>query len=116
MIDSITREGFLNARHCPICGKEFYPTAEWVYKTERHVFCSWKCLRVGKTKRLTKEPTRACLKVERLDLKGNVLNTFSSRNEAAAFIGKSVQWITKLCTGKAKQKDFIWRYKENELP
>lgn len=40
----------LNETKCPVCGKCFYPTAEWAYKlntwrlkTARYT-CSWSCL------------------------------------------------------------------------
>ena len=37
-------------RNCPVCGKEFYASAEWVYRRGYDSkglrwFCSWKCLR-----------------------------------------------------------------------
>lgn len=31
--------------NCPICGKEFDYTEEWVYKKGPLRFCSWTCLR-----------------------------------------------------------------------
>ena len=30
-------------RKCPSCGKEIYPTPDWVYKRNNKVYCSWKC-------------------------------------------------------------------------
>lgn len=36
-------------RKCPVCGKVFWASAEWVYKKGyshcMRVYCSWKCLR-----------------------------------------------------------------------
>jgi len=32
-------------RKCPVCGKEFYASAEWVYRKSLRWLCSWKCLR-----------------------------------------------------------------------
>lgn len=48
--------------NCDICGKEFFPTSEWVYKfytkdNIKKMFCSWKCFNIGisKYKRIRKE-------------------------------------------------------------
>ena len=37
---------------CPVCGKEFYATVDWVFKKDikkgKHIkkyICSWKCIR-----------------------------------------------------------------------
>lgn len=39
------------AQKCPICGRVFFPTGEWIYKTTRHgkqlIYCRWTCYREG---------------------------------------------------------------------
>lgn len=45
------RDNFLdgNQRRCPICGKEFWASREWVYKKgydhDMKYYCSWTCYR-----------------------------------------------------------------------
>ena len=40
-------ESYLSGQEhkCPVCGKTFYATSEWVYRKKGKVFCSWKCRR-----------------------------------------------------------------------
>lgn len=44
-------------RKCPVCGKLFWSSAEWVYKkgykNAQQIFCSWKCLRSEEKKSMT---------------------------------------------------------------
>lgn len=44
-------------RKCPICGKLFWSSAEWVYKighkNAQQIFCSWKCMRAEEKKNMT---------------------------------------------------------------
>ena len=36
-------------KHCPVCGKEFYASGEWVYRKgyahNLRIYCSWRCMR-----------------------------------------------------------------------
>jgi YHS domain-containing protein len=49
-------------RQCPVCGKTFIATAEWVYRrggaSMEHIFCSYKCLRKFDGSKPTKAETR----------------------------------------------------------
>jgi len=53
------RDDFLDSHHrtCPICGKEFWSTAQWVYRRgypdRMRWFCSWKCMRKDEKSRMT---------------------------------------------------------------
>ena len=44
-------------RKCPVCGKQFWSSAQWVYKIgykdAQQIFCSWKCMRIEEKKRMT---------------------------------------------------------------
>ena len=43
-------------RRCPICGREFWCTGEWVYKDANYPsrkYCSWKCLQKARASKLT---------------------------------------------------------------
>lgn len=31
------------SHNCKKCGKEIYPTPQWVYKRDGNYYCSWKC-------------------------------------------------------------------------
>ena len=30
---------------CPVCGKEFFPGPDWVYKNFEGIYCTWGCKR-----------------------------------------------------------------------
>ena len=51
------RDNFMeeHRRICPVCGKEFWSSAEWIYKhgngTTLKWFCSWKCARQDEKER-----------------------------------------------------------------
>ena len=53
------KDNFLNEhkRECPVCGKQFWSSAQWVYKTNyghsQQIYCSWKCMRSEEKKRMT---------------------------------------------------------------
>lgn len=34
---------FMFSRKCSKCGKEIYPTPQWVYREQSRYYCSWKC-------------------------------------------------------------------------
>ena len=34
-----------NEKHCPVCGRLFFVTAQWGYKSKDRCVCSWSCLR-----------------------------------------------------------------------
>jgi len=46
-----------NKRKCPVCGKQFWSSSQWVYKSNynkaQQIYCSWKCMRSEERKRMT---------------------------------------------------------------
>ena len=53
------RDNFMlsHKRKCPVCGKTFWSSAEWVYKKRdvnyERIYCSWKCLRAEEKSKMT---------------------------------------------------------------
>lgn len=37
--------GVLGVEVCPVCGKEYVPAPQHVYKVKHRLVCSWGCLR-----------------------------------------------------------------------
>ena len=42
---TLPRANYGDIRICPVCGKEFLPTEEWVYKRAGKRLCSYTCMR-----------------------------------------------------------------------
>lgn len=43
-------------RRCPICGKQFWCTGEWVYRDKNYpsrVYCSWHCIQAARRGKMT---------------------------------------------------------------
>ena len=47
-------------RTCPVCKKKFSPpnVTEWAYRTPKHVFCSWTCMRKHQKAEESKKPKK----------------------------------------------------------
>lgn len=114
--DEFLKSKWLMEHHCPICGKEFYPTREWVYKTGGTYYCSWSCHRKAPepVEVLMGAPVRKL--VEQYSLEGEYLQTYRGLGEAADAIYAS-EWGIKAAIKKGKPyKGYLWRYKENDMP
>lgn len=54
------RDDFLEGGHriCPVCGKEFWTTSQWLYRrgsgNDLTYYCSYKCMRARDKTRMTK--------------------------------------------------------------
>lgn len=114
------RDGFLYAKRCPVCGKEFYPGPDWVYKdmdARGHpiIYCSWKCLRVVEK---MKEKIRRKYKhrrIEQYTLDNKFVREYESAQDAAEMIGGTDMGIYDACRLSKKYKKYLWRYKKDEL-
>ncbi len=106
----------LPEHHCPICGKEFYPTAVWVYKYDGKIFCSWPCFQ--RRFEICPKPITKHYHVKpvlQYSLAGKLIGEFSCAEEAARLINTSRQYVQKVCRSGKQAKGYYWRYKENEL-
>ena len=111
----------LKESHCPICGKEFYPTPMWAYKDSRHIYCSWKCLQVqfrkDEEKRLAakaKQANRAYKKIQQVDADGTVVAVFESAFVAADAVEGTYGGVYDACRRGKKYKKFYWRYQDEK--
>ena len=112
---------------CPICGKEFWPTAYWSYKYrigERSIkCCSWHCLRVKQKadeeeERKQKEAEkkgRKCKQIEQLSPEGEVVAVYGSATDAGDAFYDSSANIYSAIRQKTKYKGFYWRYKQDDV-
>lgn len=53
--------------------------------------------------------------VVQYDLKGNILNRYNSTHEAARKTGRAQSIIFKHCRKKMKDKEFIWRWEDDQF-
>lgn len=99
-------------RTCPICGKEFFPTSDWVYRSGGRQVCSWSCELRGRKpdmRRLNKREKA----VEMLNRDGVLIRCFISASEAAKCMGFSPDAIRASCrTSGSCYRGYLWRYKE----
>jgi hypothetical protein len=109
-------KGFeLRAHYCPVCGKEFFPGPEWVYKNIDGVFCSWHCLRANE--RQVTEEIKALRNqpVQCLSSDGKVVGEYDCAEDAANTLGLPSDAIRYACYRERKYKNHIWRYKKDEV-
>ena len=104
----------LEPRRCGKCGKEMYPTPQWVYKEGRIYYCSWKCfnhrfdgIKKNEQKNYHYKP------VEQLTLDGKPVQIFKDAYEASTAIGCSIQWMRDACQNGKACKKYLWRYVED---
>lgn len=97
---------------CPICGKEFYPTPDWVYRSGARRVCSWTCVLRGR------KPDRRRVKrrekpVEMFSPSGELLLTFDSAAQAAERLGYTPDGVRDACRSRGSfYHGYLWRYKE----
>ena len=108
---------FLSEKRCPICGKEFYPRAGWVYKSQGKEFCSWKCFRKDEHSKKASTPrhTRDS-KVDQLTSSGKYIKTFDSAIVAAESLDCRYISIMQACRSGFMFHGFRWRYTPDEVP
>ena len=104
------------SRICPVCGKEFFPGPEWVYKDIDGIYCSWGCKR--KNEKALEEDIKKYKykKVEMLSLDGEVVAEYPCAYDAAAATDYNLNGIRYACLKNRKYKGYIWRYKQDEVP
>lgn len=103
------------SRICPVCGKEFFPGPDWVYKDIDGVYCTWGCKRKNE-KNLTETVGRYKYKpVEQLSLDGEVVAEYPCAYDASAAIDCSLNYLRYACLKNLKYKGYIWRYKKDEV-
>lgn len=84
-----------------------YSNLEWCTITENNHHALKFGLRNMKNNKLSKQ-------VEQYDMKGNLIATYKSANDAKRITGLSQGHISECCRGECKQyKGFIWKYKVN---
>ena len=105
----------LVGRVCPICGKEFFPGPEWVYKNIDGIFCSWHCLRANEKQVIEDFKKSKNQAVEQLSLDGKLVGTYASAVDAAKALAVPVDDIQCACYRNRKYKGYIWRYKKDEV-
>lgn len=99
---------------CPVCGKEFYPTPQWVYKNFEGIYCTWGCMR-KREKNLKEQIKKYRYKpVEQLDKDGNVVAEYPCADDANAVVDGTLNNLRYACLKNLKYKGYIWRYKETE--
>lgn len=100
----------LEMRVCPICGKEFIPAPQHVYRYMDKVYCSWTCFRkVERGKQGRGKP------VEQYTLDGEYIRTFDRAIDAANHMGVMVlDNFYKACRLGEPYKNYIWKYAEEK--
>lgn len=102
----------LNEHYCPVCGKEFYPTREWVYRDKVGiVYCSYKCMRVVQ-KREAQKKERKHKVVLQYTLNEEYISEFKSIDHAANWVLGTYQGISRACVNSTPYKGYLWRYKD----
>ena len=103
-------------KNCKCCGKEIYPTPEWVYRRDNRFYCGWNCY--CRDAPPSPEERRAwCEKpVEQIDpLSGAVIAVYDCARVAAKALGFQAEGIRKCCRGDTqKYLGFVWAYKEDK--
>ena len=107
MKDMIT--GFVD-RTCPICGRNFIPAPEHVYKVLGKKVCTWTCMLKGE-REIEKKPNMKNKMVDMVSMDGTVIRTFSSAAEAQRQTGYTSQNILRCCRGERESYcGYKWQY------
>jgi hypothetical protein len=111
----------ITPRFCPRCGKEFYPTSLWVYKTTDGIlYCSWKCIQAKRKEDAAlrrKKYNRIGFvykKVEQLTLNGELVEVHDSVRAAAYAVNGKRRSIYAAIKHKIKYKSYLWRYQDED--
>lgn len=113
-----TKIPMFNERHCPVCGKEFYPNPSWAYKErDDHgrptYYCSWKCFNHRNDK---KKGNYHYKPIEQLTYDEELVHTYENAYEAATAMDGNLTSIRDACRLQKKYKGYLWRYKNDGLP
>ena len=101
---------------CPVCGKEFFPGPDWVYKNFEGIYCTWGCKR-KREKNLKEQIKKYRYKpVEQLDMDGNVVAEYPYAEEANFAVDGTLNNLRYACLKNLKYKGYIWRYKQDGMP
>ena len=98
---------------CPLCGKNFIPAPQHIYRYEGEVFCSWTCYNHRSDRKPGK--IRKVKKVELYSENGYLLKVFTSATAAAEKTGFDLKKIQNACREQSTYMGYLWRYK-NDLP
>lgn len=99
---------FWNERHCKICGKEFYPTTDHIYKENGEYYGCWTCFNRREKKKAPRWSTKT---IEVYNLEGELLETFTSVEKAADYVGGIGNNIRAACKKAEMSPDKLWGYK-----
>lgn len=100
------------SRICPVCGKEFFPGPEWVYKNIDGIYCTWGCMR-RRERELHEQIKKYKYKpVEQLDTDGNVIAEYSCAYDVLSVFDFTLSNLRYACLKNLKYKGYIWRYKK----
>lgn len=124
---------FREAKICPVCGKEVFPTIYWVYKDTGGWYCSWTCYRksphkkydadfdgvtqeydpnFGGEKVVKKRNSHLYKEIEQLTLDGELVATHRYSVDAMNAVGaKCEESVREACRTGKKYKGYLWRYK-----
>ena len=100
----------LMEKHCPVCGKEFYPGPEWTWKDSKHVYCSYKCYRSVIKKKIEKHNRRKRKKVNQYSIDGVFIQTFPNVEVAADHVFGTSAGVGLACCRHKKYKGYLWEY------
>ena len=105
----------LEPRKCRKCGKEIFPTPQWVYKDEWGYYCSWKCFNHRFDGLKKKDQKNYHYKpVEQLTLDGEPVQIFENAYAAAAAVDCSIEWLRRACRIGEVCKNHLWQYVEEK--
>ena len=99
----------LNGHHCPVCGKEFFPTYEWVYKDLENIYCSWSCYRTKNKDRKT-AGNYNYKKVAQYTKDKKLIKIHDTILDAAVEVNGIYPGIASACREKWVYKGYLWRY------
>lgn len=93
---------------CPYCGKEFFPTANHIYKDKNTnaEYCCWTCFNHRYDDLNDRRP------IEMLNFDGKVMKTFNSVAEALLYAGGTPKGLLNAVGNEIGYRRFKWRYKQ----
>lgn len=113
--DEFLKSKWLRQKNCPICGKEFYPTLEWVYKVDEVPYCSWTCYRKAPPPKevILGAPVRRI--IDQYSLEGEYIETYKGLTPASDAVYGSEDSIAAAIREKRPYKGYLWRYQEDDM-
>lgn len=108
MGDLAARVNDMIERFCRKCGKVFIPAPYHIYKDKNGIYCNWTCYNHRDTANVRKTKS-----VAQYTQRGELLRVFNSAEQAAEYIGATVESIRKACRNKTLFQNHYWLY-DNE--